>query len=525
MAPFRGKRHSSSAIEWVLVGRTELSEALRDSGSGAAGSISQVFDPIVLPWWLVAVLSAAAFWLLLERLLVPSVRWFIRRRVNRVLDEANARLQIHVQPFKLTKRQVLIDRLLYDASVLEAAEEFGRAQEMPRELVMEKVETYAREIVPSFNAYIYFRFGYWLSRRLANALFRVRLGYSDTEALQAVSPDSTIVFVMNHRSNMDYVLVSYLVAERTALSYAVGEWARIFPLESLLRSMGAFFVRRKSRNDLYRQVLARYVDMATQEGVTQAVYPEGGLSRDGRLGSPKLGLLDYMLRSFDSDRARDVVFVPVGLNYDRVLEDRTLLLDLDGAAPPKRGLAALATLIGFWVKNFGLWLGGRWYRFGYACVNFGAPLSMRAYLAETGLELTSLGRSERFAQVALLADELMQRVGAVIPVVPVALVATVLLRHPGRAWTKLEIKTEVGELMADLERRGAHLYVPRRNDDYAIEVGLRTLVLRRVLVEDRGIFTARPEERTLLAYYANSIGHLMAPPVTEEARAAAPRVS
>ena len=461
-----------------------------------------------LPGWLVAVLALAAVWLVLERLLVPSVRWFLRRRINRVLDEANTRLQIHVQPFKLTKRKVLIDRLLYDSQVLEAAEEFGRVSDMPREVVMAKVERYAKEIVPSFNAYIYFRFGYWLSRSLAKTLFRVRLGYADAEALQNVPPDSTIVFVMNHRSNMDYVLVSYLVAERTALSYAVGEWARIFPLESLLRSMGAFFVRRRSRNDLYRQVLARYVNMATQEGVTQAVYPEGGLSRDGRLGEPKLGLLDYMLRSFDPKGPRDLVFVPVGLNYDRVLEDRTLLLDLDLAAPRKRGLAALGTAIGFWVKNFGLWLGGRWHRFGYACVNFGTPVSTRTYLAERDLDLRSVDREQRFAEVGRLAGTLMEQVGAVIPVVPVALVAAVLDRSPGREWTKLEIKKEVGALMASLEDRGAHVYVPRSNDDYAIDVGLRTLILRRVVVEDRGIFKTRSEEGALLAYYASSIEHL-----------------
>ena len=314
-----------------------------------------MFDPVTLPWWLAAALVAAGAWLVLERLFVPSVRWFLRRRVDRLLAEVNTRLQIHVQPFKLTKRRVLIDRLMYDSEVLEAAELFGDQQEMPRDLVMAKVEKYAREIVPAFNAYLYFRFGYWLSRRLARALYRVRLGYADQESLEEISPDSTIVFVMNHRSNMDYILVSYLVAEQTALSYAVGEWARRFPLESLVRSMGAFFVRRRSRNVLYRKVLSRYVAMATAEGVTQAVFPEGGLSRDGTLGPPKLGLFDYMLRCFDPNASRDLVFVPVGLNYDRVLEDRTQLLDVGEPQLRKEGLRAVVAAVLFWdgISGFG----------------------------------------------------------------------------------------------------------------------------------------------------------------------------
>jgi glycerol-3-phosphate O-acyltransferase len=72
-------------------------------------------------------------------------------------------------------------------------------------------------------------------------------------------------------------------------------------------------------------VLARYVQMATEAGVTQAVFPEGGLSRTGALGKPKLGLISYILDGFQPGQSRDVVFVPVAINYDRVMEDRNLI--------------------------------------------------------------------------------------------------------------------------------------------------------------------------------------------------------
>src|SRR5207237_10632097 len=100
------------------------------------------------------------------------------------------------------------------------------------------------------------------------------------------------------RASMDYTLVGNLPAGNAAPSYAVGEWARIWPLQTLVRSMGAYFVRRNSRDALYRKVLERWIAMATEAGVTQAVFPEGGLSRDGRLRPPTVGILDYMLRSF-----------------------------------------------------------------------------------------------------------------------------------------------------------------------------------------------------------------------------------
>jgi glycerol-3-phosphate O-acyltransferase len=254
---------------------------------------------VELPLWLVLVLLLLAGWAALDRLLVPSVRWYLRRRVNRVIDELNSRLKIGIQPFQRTRRQVLIDRLLYDPQVIQAVDASARERQMPREVVLDQVERYAREIVPAFNAYFYFRLGYWISRRVARLLYRVRLGAIDEAGLAAVPPESTVVFLMNHRSNMDYVLVAYLAADRTALSYAVGEWARIWPLQTLIRATGAYFVRRNSRDPLYRRVLERYIQMATAAGVTQAVYPEGGLTRDGRLRPPKLGLLGYMLRTFD----------------------------------------------------------------------------------------------------------------------------------------------------------------------------------------------------------------------------------
>ena len=464
---------------------------------------------VSLPLWLLLLVLALALWAALDRLLLPSVRWFLRSRANRVLDEVRQRFRIEIRPFQLTRRRVLIDRLVYDTQVVEAAQAFAREEGMPREVAMERVERYAREIVPAFNAYFYFRLGYWIARRVARVLYRVRLGSADTTALDAVPREATVVFVINHRSNMDYLLVGYLVASRTALSYAVGEWARIWPLEAMLKAMGAYFVRRRSRNTLYRRVLERYVQMATAAGVPQAIFPEGGLSRDGRLQPAKLGLLDYMVKAFDPRGERDVVFVPAAVNYDRVLEDRTLLLDLEPAKERPGVGGALARLAAFAGGQAALVAGRRWHRFGYACVNFGVPLSLRDWLAERGVDPRPLSREERFARVAELGAELMRRIGAVVPVVPVSLVATVLLREPGRRFTELELGGEAMELMASLERNGARVYLPRRDVDYAIRVGLRMLRLRRLLVEEEGLLRVAPGQEPVVAYYARSIEHLL----------------
>lgn len=463
---------------------------------------------ITLPLWIFIVLLALALLAVLEWLLLPGLRWYFRRKVRHVLDEIGVRLKIDIPPFKLTRRQALIDRLVSDPRVLSAVEDYAAQQKISHGAAMQMVNRYAREIVPAFNAYVYFRVGYWLSKMFARLLYRVRLGYTDTQALARIDPKSTVVFVMNHRSNMDYILVSFLAAEQVALSYAVGEWARIWPLQGLIRAMGAYFVRRNSSDPLYRMVLQRYVQMATEGGVPQAVFPEGGLTNDGLLRPPKLGLLDYMLKTFDPSGERDLVFVPVGINYDRVLEDRSLFARRVPDAPRAGLLRSARIILAYLGRQLLRWVRGKSYRNGYACVNFGQPLSMRERALDTGVDFRELDAPARRLAVARVGDKLMEQIGQIVPVLPVPLVATVFLRNPQTAVSELELKSALNELIRGIEALGAHVYVPRADLDYALDVGLRMLTLRHMVTEEEGLYRANPNELHALQYYANSIDHL-----------------
>lgn len=166
-----------------------------------------------------------------------------------------------------------------------------------------------------------------------------------------------------------------------------------------------------------------YVQMATEAGVPQAVYPEGGLMADGRLRPPKLGLLDYMSK-------RDIDF-------------------------------------------------------------------------------RRLPEEERHREVERVAAQLMAAIASIIPVLPVSLVATALLQDRDTPLSELELKSAVCQLVARLERQGAHIYVPRGDLDYAVGVGLRMLRLRRMVEEQDGLFRIRAAESALLAYYANAIEPLV----------------
>jgi len=218
-----------------------------------------------------------------------------------------------------------------------------------------------------------------------------------------------------------------------------------------------------------------------------------------------------MLKEFDEregEGRRDVVFIPVGINYDRVLEDRSQLLKLH----PERKRAGMGTALwrslGFFVRNLGQMGTGRWHRFGYACVNFGTPLSMREWCAGRGVRLTALAEDARRAEVAAVGTRLMDAVGRVVPVLPVSLVASLMMEAPRRAWSALELKAAALARIERLAAAGARLYVPRGDQDYAIDVGLRMLTLRHLVIERDGMFAPAEEDIAVLAYYANAIGHI-----------------
>ncbi len=442
---------------------------------------------VEMPFWLLVLLIGFATIAALDKVMLPSVRWYLRRRMERVVARLNERLERPIEPFKLARRHDMIQRLIYDPEISQAIAEHARQEDVPENVAFELARSYAREIVPSFSASAYFGVAIRLARFFSRALYRVRLGNYDEAGLKDLDPDATVVFVMNHRSNMDYVLVTYLAAERSALSYAVGEWARVWPLSRLIKAMGAYFIRRKARDALYRKVLARYVRLATEAGVTQAVFPEGGLSLNGELAPPKLGILKYIAEGHSAD-GRDVVFIPVALNYDRVLEDRILLAANE--AGERRFRARISVVFGFALKQMWLRVTGRYHRFGYAAVSFGAPVSLKAHKGD----------------VPKLAQVLMRRIGEEVPVLPVPLVATVLMAADGPI-SMSELTTRVDRLIEELPQ--AHVHIAHEDRAYTAEVGLRSLTRRRLVTESDGGLRIDPAQRAVVGYYAASIAHLI----------------
>jgi glycerol-3-phosphate O-acyltransferase len=196
--------------------------------------------------------------------------------------------------------------------------------------------------------------------------------------------------------------------------------------------------------------------------------------------------------------------VPVGINYDRTLEDRSLVRRLDPNAPRRSGLFVVRTTLGFIARNLWLMLRSRWHRFGYASVSFGTPVSAREWCREEGVNPATLSQDERFRQVEKLAGALMQRVARMVPVLPIPLVAEALLAAP-EGVTDFDLKARIYRRIEALQARGAVIMVPSHTRTYTVDTALDMLRRRHLVIEQDGQFRAAPEGHDVLAYYANSL--------------------
>jgi glycerol-3-phosphate O-acyltransferase len=259
-------------------------------------------------------------------------------------------------------------------------------------------------------------------------------------------------------------------------------------------------------------VLERYVQLITRNGVTQGIFPEGGLTRDGALRPAKVGLIDYIIRTVDDPRFdRDIWLVPVGINYDRVLEDRSLIRERIVGARPASLVARLGAVGRFAFSNMVRLFTGRLRRYGRAAVNFGTPISVRAWLTRQGRGVLQLPKYERLAQIQQLADFAMERIGAVIPVTPVPLAAAALLSFGTSVIPRERLLERMDELRDNLGELNAKVVRSELPITEVWERAWRTLVMRRLVIAQGADLILLPKQRPLLEYYANSIRHLLPP--------------
>jgi len=458
---------------------------------------------------------------LLSLLVLVGALWATRRYLRGYARRAGRRTvmraRVRIDRYKLTRKAYVIDALLADEAIAEAVRGHAAETGTSDADTWARVRRYLDEIVPFFNILAYYRLGYWVSRAALGLFYKVSVEYERPDPFRGLPRNSVVIYLMNHRSNADYVLVAYVMMGAVSISYAVGEWARAFPLEVLFKSFGSYFIRRRYREPLYHAVLQSYVQLITRNSVTQGIFPEGGLTRDGALRPAKIGLLDYALGvARDPDVRARMYVVPVGINYDRVIEDRTLLRELETRREmPARDRVAQAASVGrFLLWNLGRLVTRRWRRYGRAAVTIGTPVSVDTWLAgleAQGVSLFDAPRADRLPQVQHFCDDVLERIGAIIPVTPVPLTCAALQSFDADFVSREALLERMSAMRDVLAELNARVLQADRDIEATFDRAYRMLRMRRVIARTGTGFLILPKGRPLITYYANSIVHLLGP--------------
>src|ERR1041384_7744580 len=166
--------------------------------------------------------------------------------------------RIHIDQFKLKRRHAEIELEVFGSpEIVRAVQAYAKEHRVSVEEARAQAKKYLQEIVPKFNLLAYYRIGAPVARAIMHFLYRVVVERKPIRDFNDKAKGAAVVYIINHRSNADYVLVAHMLFKFISLSYAIGEWARVWPLNHVFKWFGGYFVRRLYREPLYHAVLSK----------------------------------------------------------------------------------------------------------------------------------------------------------------------------------------------------------------------------------------------------------------------------
>ena len=329
------------------------------------------------------------------------------------------------------------------------------------------------------------------------------------EAVTDIAPGQGIVYVPCHRSHVDYLLLSYLIHKNglTPPHIAAGANLNMPLVGALLRRGGAFFLRRSFKGEpLYAAVFHEYLHLMLARGFPIEYFIEGGRSRTGRTLAPKAGILGMTVQSFVRNHARPLVFVPVYIGYERIIEGPTYVRELAGRPKQRESLWQLVKAARS-IRRI----------FGRVHVNFGEPLALADYLDahHAGWRDPAAASDESLRQLTRdAALTLATRINEAAVINPVNLAALGLLAMPRFTADMQALQRLIAHYQAiDHAAPYAARRIPCTLAPGAILAHAEHLGIVERITHPLGDLLRVPEAQVpLLGYFRNNVLHLFALP-------------
>jgi len=429
------------------------------------------------------------------------------RKLSRVLRTHFNRVREAIIGPDLSTRRLLVDKVLSSPSVKDAIADQARRDNSKPEEAWKKAHAYAYEIAADYSHPLV-RSASFLLTTVWNRIFRGVLVHH-LDRFKEAAPGHEIIYVPSHRSHMDYLLLSYLLYGRGIVPPHIfaGVNLNLPVIGTLLRKGGAFFARRSFRgNALYSAVFSEYMAQLVGGGYSIEYFIEGGRSRTGRLLPPKGGALVMTLRAYLREPRKPVLFQPVYIGYEKLMEGSSYLEELSGKAKKKESIWQLLWSIPKVLRS----------NYGQVVVNFGEPIQLNAVLAELApaWDGRPIPEDEKPAWLAHTVDVLAERIHVNInraaDVNPINLLALALLSTPKHAMGEADLLAQIAlskQLLVDVpysDRVTVTPHTPKEIVAHGEEIG----VLERVAHPLGDVFRVDDETSVLLTYFRNNVLHL-----------------
>ena len=335
----------------------------------------------------------------------------------------------------LKSREELKERILTNRRFYEFMESYSKSREIPIYEVRRKADSYLEEIAADYSTGLIKLGSVFVAWILRTMFEGVTINHEGLNRIKTMSQKGPLILIPSHKSHIDYLLLSYLLYNHNmpCPHIAAGKNLSFWPMGPLFRKGGAFFIRRSFRGAvLYSKVFTEYIYYLLQEGFNIEFFIEGGRSRTGKLILPKLGLLSILLDAYKNGVCDDMIFVPIYIGYDRVLEEGAYLHELEGGQKEP--------------ENFWQVLKARKFlksRYGKIYVQFHEPLSLKEILEQQGTSLTEMKSKEKNAFCRNLGHRVINSINKRTVVTPHGLVASALLNFAKKSFSFEHLRSQV----------------------------------------------------------------------------------
>ncbi|MBI9091193.1 MAG: 1-acyl-sn-glycerol-3-phosphate acyltransferase [Desulfobacterium sp.] len=424
---------------------------------------------------------------------------------NHLTDITNRQKRSVTGPVLKTRDELFQD-ILTDRNLQEFMKEHANSNEEPLVSTRKKATAYLKEIAASYNLNTIYMFATVLNWIFKNIFEGLVVDQDGLDKIKEASKRAPLVLVPCHKSHLDYLLLSYVMFKHSmpCPHIAAGKNLSFWPLGPIFRGGGAFFLRRTFKGAvLYSKIFSAYIEKLLSEGFNLEFFIEGGRSRTGKLLSPKLGFLSMLLKAQQNGTCDDLLFVPIYVGYDRVLEEDAYLHEIEGGKKNPENLSQLIRARKFLKKKYGK-----------VYINFDEPISLKDYIEESGFGRNELDEAGHKQVCQGMGYKLVNSINSISIVTPHGIIASCILNSPGNRISYKELMFRVDAYMNLLTFFGAELADTLTIDpDLAFNHVVHAFLSRKFIeladesdtdINETTRFIVKDNKRPILEYYKNN---------------------